>query len=79
MGSFVCYPQEDRGELDSKILALFGQLPNAGLTLQAALSTLLHPDDRARYNRVVERATAPDGEGTPREDVGVPRHKNANG
>jgi PAS domain S-box-containing protein len=71
MGTFIWHVQEDHGEPDERMLALFGQSPDGTLTLKEALATLLHPDDRERYGGAVARATDSAGNGEIREDIRV--------
>lgn len=71
MGTFVWHVAEDRGEPDRQMLALFGQPADGTLTLQAALATMIHPDDRARYASAIARASDPTGNGEVREDIRV--------
>ncbi len=71
MGTFVYHVEEDRGEPDARMLALFG-LPESGiLNLSAALARMIHPDDRADYAEAVVRSTDPQGDGTLREEIRV--------
>lgn len=71
MGTFLWYPNEDRGEPDARMLELFG-LPDDGmLTLSVALGALIHPDDRRRYADAVARALDPAGPGIVQEDIRV--------
>lgn len=71
MGTFLWYPQEDRGEPDARMLALFGLPPDGQLNLARAMATLIHPDDRQGYVAAVERATRPSGNGILRQDIRV--------
>ena len=73
MGTFIWYADEDRGEPDERMLALFGLSPGQPLTLAGALDALIHPDDRARYFTAVQRALDPAGDGLLREDIRVVR------
>ena len=71
MGTFLWHVQEDRGEPDARMLALFG-LPKTGtLNQSAALETLIHPDDRAHYAEAVRGATDPEGSGVLRDEFRV--------
>jgi signal transduction histidine kinase len=63
MGTFVWHIQEDRGEPDGRMLALFGLPEDGTLNLAEALTTLIHPDDRAMYSKAVAQATDPAGNG----------------
>jgi PAS domain S-box-containing protein len=71
MGTFQWNIEEDRGEPDARMLALFGLSVADNLNLAAALATMLHPDDRARYVAAVGKATDPEGTGRLREDIRV--------
>ena len=62
---------EDRGEPDAQMLALFGLPEDGSLTLAEALATLIHPDDRADYAEAVARATDPAGDGRLRREIRV--------
>ena len=70
-GTFVWYPTQDRTEPDSSMLQLFGLSEDSELTLAAAMSSLLHPEDRARYAASVAASLDPSGPGTLREDIRV--------
>jgi signal transduction histidine kinase/CheY-like chemotaxis protein/PAS domain-containing protein len=71
LGTFVWYVEEDRGEPDSQMQALFGLPSGSRLTLREALATLLHPDDREAYAESVARAIEPTGSGLLRTDIRV--------
>jgi PAS domain S-box-containing protein len=71
MGTFQWNISEDRGEPDARMLALFGLSSADQLNLAAALASMIHPDDRARYAAAVGAATQPDGTGQLREDIRV--------
>lgn len=71
MGTFIWYPEEDRGEPDARMLALFGQPADGTLTLAKALAKLIHPDDRAGYAEAVTRASDPASDGALRTDIRV--------
>jgi PAS domain S-box-containing protein len=73
MGSFLWYPQEDRGEPDARMLALFGLDRDEKLNLAEALARLIHPDDRKRYAQAVARATDPKGNGELQEEIRIIR------
>jgi len=63
MGTFVWYPDGDRVEPDLHMLALFG-LPESGhLSLEAALTSLLHPEDRDLVAQRAAKVTDPSGDG----------------
>ena len=73
MGTFVWFPQEDRTEADSQMMALFS-LPNDGLlSLATALADSILPEDGIRYAQAVGRACDPDGPGELRQDIRVRR------
>ncbi len=70
MGTFVWYV-EDRTEPDDRMLELFN-LPRDGLlSLETALATMIHPDDRQRYEAAVYAALQPDGPRELREEIRV--------
>ncbi|WP_326522732.1 PAS domain-containing protein [Sphingomonas sp.] len=73
VGTFVWHVQEDRGEPDARMLALFDQPPDGTLSLRDAIATMIHPDDAQRYAEAVADATRPDGSRELREDIRV-RH-----
>lgn len=73
MGTFVWHVEEDRGEPDVRMLALFGEPPDGVLNLTTALSAMIHPDDRSRYAAAVERSTTPGLARDLREDIRVVR------
>jgi PAS domain S-box-containing protein len=69
MGSFVWFPQEDRTVPDARMRALLGVDPDGSITLADALSSLIHPDDRARYAEAVGRSIDAGGDGVLRQDI----------
>ncbi|HEX5690663.1 MAG TPA: PAS domain S-box protein, partial [Roseiflexaceae bacterium] len=71
MGTFLWHPAEDRAEPDERMLALFGLPAGAALTLEAALTTLIHPEDRVPYSVAVARAIDPAGNGALDTDIRV--------
>jgi PAS domain S-box-containing protein len=72
MGTFVWHLQEDRVDLDARMLALFGLRANTGLIqLTGALIRLIHPDDRAGHARAFAHATDVTGDGVMREEIRV--------
>lgn len=71
LGSFLWFPDEDRTEADVKMLSLFGLPPDGVLDLATALSTLIHPDDRERYAKSVEKSLDPAGDGKLREEIRI--------
>lgn len=73
MGTFVWHVQEDRGEPDARMLALFNQPPDGTLTLQEAMASMIHPDDAQRYGDAVAAAARPDGSRKLQEDIRVRR------
>jgi two-component sensor histidine kinase/PAS domain-containing protein len=71
VGTFVWHVQEDRGEPDARMLALFDQPPDGTLSLRDAIATMIHPDDAQRYADAVAEAARPDGSRELREDIRV--------
>ena len=71
MGTFVWYPDEDRGEPDARMLELFGLPLDGELSLSAALASMIHPDDGERYAAAVGAALDPHGDGELREEIRV--------
>lgn len=71
MGTFLWHVQEDRGEPDERMLALFGLAPTDTLTPRKALATLIHPQDRDAYATAISQAIDPAGDGTLHIDVRV--------
>lgn len=71
LGSFIWYPNEDRTDPDVRMLELFGVETDADITLEEALTRLIHPDDRERYGEAVQRAVDPSGDGRLREEIRV--------
>jgi PAS domain S-box-containing protein len=71
VGTFLWHVEEDRGEPDAQMLALFGLPADGTLTLAEALDTLIHPDDCAGYGEAVARATDPAGDGRLCKDIRV--------
>jgi len=73
MGVFSWYPEDDRTEADARVLEIFG-LPNAtDLTFASTMKTTIHPDDRVRYARSVERALNPTSDGKLEEEIRIRR------
>jgi signal transduction histidine kinase/ActR/RegA family two-component response regulator len=71
MGTFVWYPDADRLEPDLHMLELVG-LPESGhLSLRAALTSLLHPDDRALVAELAAKVIDPSGDGYLNMEVRV--------
>jgi PAS domain S-box-containing protein len=73
VGTFVWHVQEDRGEPDERMLALFDQPPDGTLSLRDAIATMIHPDDAQRYAEAVAESARPDGSRELREEIRV-RH-----
>jgi PAS domain S-box-containing protein len=73
VGTFIWHVQEDRGEPDARMLALFNQPPDGTLTLREAMASMIHPDDAPRYAAAVAEAARPDGSRELREDIRVRR------
>ena len=71
MGTFVWHVEDDIAEADERMLALFGLPADGRLSLSAALTKLLHVDDRERYADAVRRACDPKGLGELRADIRV--------
>ncbi|WP_040585743.1 PAS domain-containing sensor histidine kinase [Spirosoma luteum] len=71
MGTYVWYIEEDHGEPDAQMLTLFGLPPGGELNLAAALGSLIHPDDAARYAQAVAQAADPASNGQLRQDIRV--------
>ncbi len=73
IGTFVWHVREDRGEPDIRMLALFDQPPDGGLSLQTALATMIHPDDGPRYATAIAEASRLDGSRKLQMDIRVRR------
>ncbi|HET7299780.1 MAG TPA: PAS domain-containing protein [Oleiagrimonas sp.] len=71
MGTFVWYPEEDCCVCDVDYLRLFGLPADSTINLAKSLSTLVHPDDRGGYAKVVAAACDPDGHGQLHAEVRV--------
>ena len=71
MGTFIWHAAEDRTEPDPRMLELFGLPPDGILSLETALTSMIHPDDRERYVEAVMRALDPSGPRALREDIRV--------
>jgi signal transduction histidine kinase/ActR/RegA family two-component response regulator len=71
MGTFLWHLDDDRGEPDARTLALFGLPTEGAVSLTAALSKLIHPDDRTRYAEAVTEAIDPAGSGEFREEIRI--------
>jgi PAS domain S-box-containing protein len=71
MGTFVWFPQEDRGEADPRMRELFGVSRDQPRALAFALANRVHPDDRQWYAEAVSRALDPTGPGILKEEVRV--------
>lgn len=70
MGTFVWYV-DDRGEPDQRMRELFNLPLDRTLPLSAAMTSMMHPDDRGRYAAAVEAALDPAGTRELREDIRV--------
>ena len=70
MGTFIWHVEEDRGELDARLLFLLGQPIDGALNLAEAM-TLIHSDDAAGYAAAVTEATKWDGLRELRHDIRV--------
>jgi PAS domain-containing protein/anti-sigma regulatory factor (Ser/Thr protein kinase) len=73
MGTFVWYAREDRTEPDARMLELFALPANGVLSLATALDSMLHPDDKQRYNTAVTAAFDPDGNHLLSQEIRVDR------
>lgn len=71
IGTFVYYPNEDRGEPDAQMLALYGLPPDDTLNLARALSEIIHPEDRERYAHEVRQALEAAGNGKLDSDIRI--------
>ncbi|MDB5446160.1 MAG: putative sensor/response regulator hybrid, partial [Phenylobacterium sp.] len=71
MGAFVWYPEEDRTEVDARMLALFGLPPGGALSLRGALSNRILPEDGVGYAAAVARALDPAGDGALNAEIRV--------
>ncbi|HET8554617.1 MAG TPA: PAS domain-containing protein [Rhodanobacteraceae bacterium] len=71
MGTFVWYPDEDRGVPCPDLLQLFGLPPGSTLTMAQTLATLIHPDDRDRFAEAIAQASDPEGDGQLHAEVRV--------
>lgn len=71
MGTFVWHPQQDEGEPDDRMLALFGLPPDSTLNLAAALASMIHPEDGPRYAEAVGRSLDPTTAGWLRQDIRI--------
>ncbi|MBD2248646.1 PAS domain-containing protein [Nostoc sp. FACHB-888] len=71
MGTFVWDIQNDRTELDARMLALFGLPTDSTLDLREALATLIHPDERTGYACALACAIDPNGDGALRQEIRV--------
>ncbi|WP_155370940.1 SpoIIE family protein phosphatase [Catellatospora vulcania] len=70
LGTFVWYV-EDRAEPDQRMLELFNLPSDGTLSLSAALTSMIHPDDRGRYAAAVADALDPAGNRELRQDIRV--------
>jgi PAS domain S-box-containing protein len=71
MGTFVWHVEKDDGLLDARMLDLLGLPEDSRISLRSALSSVIHPDDDARYAEALHRAMDPAGDGGLREDIRV--------
>lgn len=71
IGTFIYYPDEDRGEPDEQMLRLYGLPPDGSLNLSKALSEIIHPDDRQRYGDEMAKALDPLGSGKLETDIRI--------
>jgi len=73
MGTFVWYVRQDYAASDARMLELFGLPPDGVLSLAAALSSMIHPEDRQRYEQAVLAALDPAGKRELRQEIRVAR------
>ena len=73
MGTFVWYAQRDYAASDARMLELFALPPDGVLSLAAALSSMIHPEDRQRYEDAVRAALDPAGRRELRQEIRVAR------
>lgn len=71
MGTFIYYPDEDRGDPDTQMLALYGLPPDDTLNLARALAEIIHPDESMRYAHDVAQALNPAGNGKLNLDIRI--------
>lgn len=71
MGTFAWRVQEDRYELDRRMLALLGLETNDTAAVSKLLSDIFCAEDNADYTKAIARAIDPSGAGTLREDLRV--------
>lgn len=72
MGTFVWYPDGDRGDADARTLALLGLEPGTELTHAQGLERIV-PADRAAQAARVERSLDPAGDGVLRGEYRIRR------
>ena len=63
MGTYIWYPQEDRAEMDARVLALYGLREGETLNVAEALAKLVHPDDRELFAAAIARASDGNSDG----------------
>lgn len=73
MGTFVWYPEGDRGDTDARTLALYGLEPDSALNHTRGLGELVVPADRAAHAAKVARALDPAGDGVLRSEYRIRR------
>ncbi|MGD0427637.1 MAG: response regulator [Candidatus Acidiferrales bacterium] len=73
MGAFSWHPDDDSCEADRRVLQIFGLSSTTELTLAAALSTMIHPEDRERYAQGVAKSLRPDGDGKLEQEIRIRR------
>lgn len=71
MGAFVWYPEADRGVPDARLLQLFGAPAGKTVSLEQALTKLVHPDDRDVFAKAVAQACNPAGNGKLNVEIRV--------
>jgi PAS domain S-box-containing protein len=73
MATFVWDLESGVSELDSRTRTLLGLPPQSKFTVQRALDTMIHPEDKPIYLEAVHRALEPSGTGELHVDIRV-RH-----
>lgn len=73
MGTFVWYPEQDRGECDARTLALYGLAPDESLNHVRGITELILPDDAHLHHQAVLRALDPRSGGLFRSECRIRR------
>lgn len=71
MGTFVWYPQEDKTDLDTGTLSLFGLREGDEFNHALALGKIVHPYDREAFAAAITKALDPNGDGKLNVDYRV--------